>query len=96
MPAVVVWHIVALRFIVLAMRVLGVLLVTFGAPWIWALRDGLGPGMVESHGAKAVARFVEGFYLVAVLAFGLLIVAKLLSRVVARWTQPQSSPPTRT
>ena len=46
-------------------------------PFCWLLRDGLGPGSVESHGAQAVARLLLTFYwgpvLVALMALRLLV-----------------------
>ena len=37
-------------------------------PFCWFLRDGLGPGAVDSHGMHAVARFLLTFYWGPVLA----------------------------
>ena len=37
-------------------------------PLCWILRDGLGPGAVDSHGAHAVVRFLLTFYWGPVLA----------------------------
>jgi hypothetical protein len=46
-------------------------------PLCWLLRDGLGPGSVDSHGAHAVSRFLLTFYwgpvLVALVALRLLV-----------------------
>ncbi|MDB5351786.1 MAG: hypothetical protein JWN86_3033 [Planctomycetota bacterium] len=46
-------------------------------PFCWLLRDGLGPGSVDSHGAHAVARFLLTFYwgpvFVALMALRLLV-----------------------
>jgi hypothetical protein len=39
----------------------GTAVFVWGASASWALRDGLGPGGVTSHGAEAVWRFVKDF-----------------------------------
>jgi hypothetical protein len=49
-------------------------------PFCWILRDGLGPGSVDSHGWYAVARFLMTFYWGPTLA--LLLALRLLVR---RW-----------
>jgi hypothetical protein len=35
---------------------------------IWVFRDGLGPDSVTSHGVEAASRFMEDFWLTAILA----------------------------
>jgi hypothetical protein len=47
-------------------------------PLCWILRDGLGPGAVDSHGVYAVLRFLFTFYWGPVL--GALVVLRLALR----------------
>jgi len=52
-------------------------------PFCWLLRNGLGPGSVDSHGADAVVRFLLTFYwgpVVAVLVGLRLLVRKPWAR----------------
>jgi hypothetical protein len=48
--------------------------VCFG-PFCWILRDGLGPGSIDSHGMQAVFRFAMTFY------WGPILVGLLLLRL---------------
>ena len=47
-------------------------------PFCWLLRDGLGPGAVDSHGTHAVARVLLTFY------WGPVLVALMTLRLLAR------------
>jgi hypothetical protein len=47
-------------------------------PVCWALRDGLGPDAVDSHGPGAVARFLMTFW------WGPILAALLLTRLAVR------------
>jgi hypothetical protein len=49
-------------------------------PFCWLLRDGLGPGSVDSHGTHAVARFFLTFYWGPTL-----VVLVALCLVLRRW-----------
>lgn len=48
-----------LSILFFAVGCLGLHIYFFGVGLAWVLRDGLGPDSVESHGAEAVARFME-------------------------------------
>jgi hypothetical protein len=63
---------------------LGCLAVSFvsTALWGWLLRDGLGPDMVESHGATAAWRFLQGGTGLALV--GLACAGSLVSWVCVR------------
>ncbi len=54
------------------------------APLVWILRDGLGPGMVESAGARAALKFLVGWgapaLALAVPLAGLTVIQRRLSR----------------
>ena len=64
---------------------------TLGSALALVLRDGLGPDAVESHGATAVARFVEGawpFWAIATCA-------AMGSLFALRWLSNKPLQPTR-
>lgn len=49
-----------------------------GAPFVWFLRDGLGPDAVESHGLTALTRFAQDMAEIAGPALILLVVGGLI------------------
>ena len=52
-------------------------------PFCWILRDGLGPGAVDSHGFHAIARFLMTFYwgpILLVLVVLRVVVGRFLNR----------------
>jgi hypothetical protein len=66
-----------LRFGVMILRVIllaGLVLWVLASPLVWILRDGLGPGMVESRGAHAAFKFAVGWGVPA-LALALPVIA---------------------
>lgn len=52
---------------------LGTLLVL--GPLFWLVRDGLGPGAIESSGVEALRRFMADFWPIAVLCFFCFVIA---------------------
>ena len=54
------------------------------APLVWILREGLGPGMVESVGMQAAYKFLVGWGLPALV----LVVPLIWLGIIERWCQP--------
>jgi len=71
-------------YVIAALPGLGLCYLVMAAPFCWLLKDGLGPGSVESSGLEAASRFwglVKGHLLIGLSP---LILALGLSRTVRR------------
>ena len=75
-----------LRFSAVCAALFGALLFFGYGALVWLLRDGLGPDSVESTGWQALLRFVQGFWVAALLALLLFIVAYALARRATKLT----------
>lgn len=77
--------------ILMTILVAGLIVWASAAPLVWILRDGLGPGMVESTGIDSVYRFLV-LWGVPALVLGIPLLGLHLARRYFNREQPLNSP----
>src|SRR5688572_12627167 len=78
------------RFVFGVMAAVSSITLIFSGWWTWLLRDGMGPDSIESQGIEALTRFLDQFWIPAVL-WALLIGIGLF---ILKATKARSTTPT--